>query len=90
MTNSPDVDEFDATWNPEGNRIAYVSDQGVDEEQRHNFDIWLLDLAHPNQPVQLTSNGSWDDSPVWDPAGNYLYFRSNRGGEWAIWKIGIK
>ena len=24
---------------------------------------------------------------AWDPTGNSIYFRSNRGGEWVIWKI---
>jgi hypothetical protein len=90
LTNSPDVDDFDPAWNHEGTKIAYVSDAGVDEDQRHNFDLWLLDLAHPGPPLQLTTNGSWDDCPVWDPSGQYLYFRSNRGGEWAIWRIGVK
>jgi hypothetical protein len=90
LTNSPDVDEFDPAWNHEGTKIAFVSDRGVDEDQRHNFDIWVLDLAHPGQPLQLTTNGSWDDCPVWDPSGNFIYFRSNRGGDWAIWRVSVK
>ena len=90
LTNSPDTDEFDPAWNHEGTKLAYVSDGGTDEDRRHNYDIWIADLAKPGQPVQLTTNGSWDDSPVWDPSGNHIYFRSNRGGEWAIWKISVK
>ena len=90
ITNTPDSDEFDAAWNHEGTKLAFASDRGVDEEKRNNFDIWILDLANPAQPVQITSNGSWDDCPVWDPSGNSIYFRSNRGGEWAIWKIVVK
>ncbi len=90
ITNSPDADDFDGTWNHEGTKLAFTSDRGVDEEQRHNFDIWLMDLAHPGQPTQLTTNGSWDDCPVWDPSGKWIYFRSNRGGEWGIWKIAVR
>jgi hypothetical protein len=90
LTNTPDTDDFDPAWNHEGTKIAFVSDRGVDEDQRHNFDIWMLDLAHPGQPIQLTSNGSWDDCPVWDPSGEFIYFRSNRGGEWAIWRVAVK
>jgi hypothetical protein len=26
---------------------------------------------------------------VWDPGGNAIYFRSNRGGEWGIWKVNV-
>jgi TolB protein len=87
LTNTPDVDEFDPVWNKDGTRLAFVSDAGVDEERRQNLDIWVLDLSHPERPVQITTNGSWDDHPAWDPTGNSIYFRSNRGGEWAIWKV---
>ena len=67
-----------------------VSDAGVDAERHHNYDIWVMDLAHADRPTQITTNGSWDDHPAWDPSGNAIYFRSNRGGEWAIWKISTK
>jgi hypothetical protein len=90
VTNSPDVDEFNGAWNHEGTKIAFVSDRGVDEEQRHNFDVWVMDVAHPGQPTQITTNGSWDDCPVWDPSGKWIYFRSNRGGEWNVWKIAVR
>ncbi|MCS7033950.1 MAG: hypothetical protein NZ561_08135, partial [Phycisphaerae bacterium] len=87
LTNTPDIDEFDAVWNKDGSRIAFVSDRGVDEDQRNNYDIWVMDLARPDQPIQITTNPSHDDCPAWDPSGQFIYFRSNRGGEWNIWKI---
>ena len=87
LTNTPDVDEFDPAWNAQATRIAFVSDAGVDEERRQNYDIWMMDMSRPERPVQITTNGSWDDHPQWDPSGSALFFRSNRGGEWAIWKI---
>ncbi len=90
LTNTPDIDEFDPTFNRDGTKIAYVSDAGVDAERHHNYDIWVMDLAHADRPTQITTNGSWDDHPAWDPSGNAIYFRSNRGGEWAIWKISTK
>lgn len=90
LTNTPDVDEFDAVWNKDGGKIAFVSDRGVDEEKRNNLDIWVLDLARPEQPIQITTNGSHDDCPAWDPSGNFLYFRSNRGGEWNVWKVNAR
>jgi TolB protein len=90
LTNSPDSDNFDPVWSKDGSRIAFVSDRGLDEDRHHNRDIWVIDLAHPEQPIQITTNGSVDDSPAWDPSGDAIYFRSNRGGEWGIWKIGVK
>jgi len=90
LTNSPEYDNFDPVWSKDGNKIAFVSDRGIDADGRHNNDIWVLDLLHPDKPARLTVNGSWDDCPAWDPGGKFLYFRSNRGGNWAIWRIDLK
>ncbi|HEX4794597.1 MAG TPA: PEGA domain-containing protein [Humisphaera sp.] len=85
----PDSDEYDAVWSMDGGKIAFASNRGKDEETGKNYDIWVIDLAHPDHAIQVTQNGSWDDRPAWDPSGRALYFRSNRGGEWGIWKIAI-
>jgi TolB protein len=89
LTNTPDVDEFDPAWNRDGNRIAFVSDAGFDSEHRKNLNIWTMDLNRPQHPMQVTTNGSYDDHPQWDPSGSAIYFRSNRGGQWAIWKTAV-
>lgn len=89
LTGTADVDEFDPVWNANGTKLAFASDAGVDADNRHNFDIWILDLTKDEGPKQLTTNGSHDDCPAWDPSGNAIYFRSNRGGQWGIWKLSI-
>ena len=87
LTNMPDFDNFDPVWSKDGNKLAFVSDRSADSEGRHNYDIYVLDLLHPDKPTRVTSNGSWDDCPAWDFTGKYIYFRSNRGGNWAIWRV---
>jgi TolB protein len=89
LTNTPDLDETDGAWNGDGTKIIFASDRGVDEDKRANYDIWMLDLTKGGSPIQITTNPSYDDRPVWDPSGNAIYFRSNRGGEWGIWKVNI-
>jgi Tol biopolymer transport system component len=90
LTDTPSSEEFDPAWNRDGSKVAFTSDRGTDEDGRHQFDIWVMDIAHPEKAKRVTSNASVDDCPVWDPAGNAIYFRSNRGGSWQIWKIGVK
>jgi len=89
LTNTPDTDERDPAWSKDGARVAFAADSAVDGEGRKQYDIWVLDPAAPQSPVQVTTNASQDDGPVWDPTGEAIYFRSNRGGEWGIWKIAV-
>ena len=90
LTNDPGSDNFDPVWSKDGRRIAFASDRGADADGKRNVDVWLLDVAHPEKPTRVTTNGSWDDCPALDPGGKTLYFRSNRGGSWGIWRITLK
>jgi len=91
ITNTPNFDSFDPVWSKDGNKIAFVSDRAGDNPDTHtNYDIYILDLKHPDKPIRVTTNNSWDDCPAWDPGGKFLYFRSNRGGSWQVWRIALK
>jgi hypothetical protein len=89
LTNTPDVDECDPAWSRTGGKIAYASEAGNDPATGRNHDLYVLAVSDPKQKVRVTRNGSWDDSPAWDPTGRELYFRSNRGGKWAVWKVAV-
>ena len=86
LTSNTDFDIEDARWSPDGYKIVYASNEGVDSRKRHNFDIWFMDTDGTNR-TQLTTNGSRDDNPCWDRNGMFIYFRSNRGGAWNIWRF---
>jgi Tol biopolymer transport system component len=101
ITNDPDSECYDPAWSKDGSMMAFVSDRAyatypvlhdnqVVEERHRNADVWIVDLTHSDKPEQITTNGSVDDCPAWDPSGDYIYFRSNRGGQWGIWKIPVK
>ncbi len=84
-------DNTDPSWNFNGGRIVFASDRGKEtEDKRNNFDIWMLELAGGAPPQQITRNGSVDDMPAFDPSSKVVYFRSNRGGTWGIWRINVK
>jgi Tol biopolymer transport system component len=86
LTQNTDYDVIDPRWSPDGKWIVYASNEGYDSHNRQNYDIWLM-KADGSQPTQLTTNGSRDDSPCWDHEGKTIYFRSNRGGAWNIWRF---
>jgi TolB protein len=92
LTNTPDVDEFDPAWSSDGIRIAYVSDANRGGDTTDNYDIYVIDASGAGvapKPQRVTTNGSWDDSPAWD-GSHAIYFRSNRGAAWNVWRIELK
>ena len=74
------------SWTPDGEYILYTSMEGVDPEGRPNEDIWII-RADGTEKFQLTTNGSADRYPVMSPDGRYIYFLSNRGESWGVWRI---
>jgi len=78
---------FNPAASPDGSHVLFVSDHGVDEQGRHNDDIYLINADGTNMQV-LTRNGSDDIMPAWSPTEDgVIYFLSNRGGAYNIWRM---
>lgn len=86
LSSATDHNEISPDWSPDGRWIVFTSNESIDLKEKKNFDIWLM-KSDGSQRTQLTTNGSHDDCPVWDRSGKIIYFRSNRGGAWNIWKM---
>lgn len=84
ITDSPSVDEYSPAWSLDGGRIAFASRMGNDAS-----DIALVNVDGSSL-IKLTNNPAIDDMPAFDPVGEAVYFRSNRGGAWGIWRIELK
>lgn len=76
----------DPAWSPDSRQVVYSSLAGPDAEGRPNYNIWLLDLDS-GRGIQITTNGSADVLPRFDASGQFIYFMSNRGRQWAIWRL---
>lgn len=74
------------SWSQDGNYILYTAMEGSDPTGRPNEDIWIMQYDG-NGKRQLTTNGSIDRYPLLSSDGKWVYFLSNRGGRWAIWRI---
>ena len=86
LTQNTDYDIMDPRWSPDGKWIVYASNEGRDSKNLQNYDIWIM-TAKGSKRIQLTTNGSDDISPCWDYEGKTVYFLSNRGGAWNIWRF---
>jgi Tol biopolymer transport system component len=67
-------------WSPGGGRIAYTY------WQEGNADIKVIDVAG-GKPNTLIDWPSHEVGASWSRDGLWVYFASNRGGSWQIWKI---
>jgi len=86
LTQNTTYNTIQPIWSPNAKYIAFASSEGLSSKKENNYDIWLM-LSDGSQKTQLTTNGSMDDSPCWDRTGEYIYFRSNRGICWNIWRF---
>nr|WP_246459589.1 PEGA domain-containing protein [Puniceicoccus vermicola] len=77
------------SWSPDGGEIVFASDRGANlEKEPTRLDIWIMN-ADGSNVRQLTTNSSRDDQPVFSPDGDAIYFRSNRGLAWNIWRLSL-
>jgi Tol biopolymer transport system component len=86
LTMDTECDDLHPSWSLDGTWIVYASDIGKDSNGKRNFDIWRM-RADGGEKTQLTTNGSTDMLPEFSPDGRYIYFLSNRGFYWDIWRM---
>lgn len=75
----------DPTWTPDGKWIVYTDMRNRDPEGRPQQEIVAV-AAEGTREVRLTSNPSADRQPMVSGDGKAIYFLSNRGRQWAVWR----
>ncbi len=71
--------ELDPTFSPDGDAVAYSSDQGG------TFEIYIRDLTPGGRERQLTADGGQNFEPAWSPDGATIAYHSKkRGGIWRM------
>jgi Tol biopolymer transport system component len=82
---SPLIEDLGVYWtpamSPDGRRLAF--DASTDGG---NGDIWVEDLDLGIR-ARLTFDEADDSRPVWSPDGEWIYFTSNRGESYDIFRV---
>jgi len=89
LTFGKESEDLFPSWASDNNTIVYCSDISKDSNGKKNFDIWIMSLDGSTPPIQLSTNGSTDLLPQFSEDGKYIYFLSNRGFDWDIWRMEI-
>jgi len=70
-------DEDDASFSPDGSKIAFTSNHTADPDQNENSDVFIMDAKIGAVARQLTHWNGADESPRWSPDGKWIaYTRS--------------
>jgi dipeptidyl aminopeptidase/acylaminoacyl peptidase len=75
-----DFDHSGATWSPDGQSIAFVSNRTDNPDGNTNNDIWIVSADEGEKEgglIQVTTNRGSDSSPAWSPDGTEIAYTTN-------------
>jgi Tol biopolymer transport system component len=77
---SQDVNDYNASYSPDGTKIAFVSDRNGGQE------LYMVSaLATETTTAQLTTGGCVNETPTWSPNGRTLYWVNNCDGDFELY-----
>ncbi len=86
---SATYDIIDPKWSPDGKWVVFAANPRGDAGKIVNFDLFVVPADGSRPPRRLTRNEAYDSCPTFDRTGRSVYFRSNRGGNWNIWRMAV-
>lgn len=72
-----DYDDSEPAWSPDSSKVAFVSNRTEEPDANGNTDVWVVDVANPEQGLtQVTQNEGSDGSPSWSSDGRWLTYET--------------
>ena len=79
ITNSPNEIDDDATWSPDGQKIAWTAHNPADDPLNSpSQDIYVMN-ADGSGRINLTNNSFDDRAPSWSPDGTKIVYACRQG-----------
>ncbi len=68
-------DETNATWSPDGSKIAFISNGDKDPDRTENTDVFVIEARPHSTPLRLTTHlGPDSGHPAWSPDSKYIAY----------------
>jgi Tol biopolymer transport system component len=71
-----------ARFSPNGQKIVFISTRGGES------DIFTMDIDG-TKPKRIAHGSARDTAPSWSADGRWIYFASDRDGQFEVWKVPV-
>lgn len=87
LTNSPQSDDRNASWSPDGQKLLFCSDRPGQDGGR-DYELYIMDLD-TNETQQITNNAVPDLGPDWSPNGEQIVYHRYDGNQTYVYLMRI-
>ncbi|MBK8978914.1 MAG: PD40 domain-containing protein [Planctomycetes bacterium] len=78
LTRTPGRRERDPSWSPDGRLLAFVAEDGLDQE------LFVRSFGHGQETRLTTDLGAWIEGYAWSPDSRYIAVRDHACRLWVV------